>query len=101
MSKIIHLAIECGPFCTERGHPKISWLRSEIEQALLDKQVICFDRTNVKLLTPSFIDEMVSELAIKFGTNVIHQYVTFNPPLEAVYLKQIERGIRLRNARTS
>ena len=97
MNKTIRLAQECGPFCTERTHPKLPWLRSEIEKALQHKQSISFDRTNVKILTPSFIDEMLSELAIKFGIDAIQEFVTFNPSLEAFFLEQIGRGVRLRS----
>ena len=101
MSKTIHLEPECGPFCTERTHPKLPWLRSEIENAIISKQEICIDRANVKILTPSFIDEMVSETAKKFGIQVVHQYVKFEPPLETVYLRQIERGVRLRAVKSA
>jgi hypothetical protein len=99
MIKTIQLASECGPFCTERTHPKLAWLRSEIEHCILAKEIICFERNGVKILTPSFIDEMVSELGIKFGIAAIEHYVKFSPPLETIYLQQIERGIRLRKPR--
>ena len=96
MSLIIDLVKECGEFCTERSHPKLGWIRSQIENAIQTKALIQFNRAGIKILTPSFIDEMISELAVKYGIQAVKQYATFNPPLEAIYEAQIDRGMRMR-----
>lgn len=96
MKEVIELMKECGEFCTERSHPKLPWLREKIENAIVSGGTVIFDRANIKILTPSFIDEMIAVVALKYGLDVVEKHVSFVPLLEPLYHQQIERGMRLR-----
>lgn len=95
MKKII-LADEVGEFCTARNHPKIPELHQQISACLTRAEPITIDRTGVKILSASFIDDLVPPLILRHSRQVVDQHLHFSPPLEPVYLEQIERGVRLR-----
>lgn len=95
-SCVILLLSECGEFCTERSHPGLPALRKKLRDALEKGERVEIHRQGVKLLTVSFIDELIPALALEFGLDVFEKAITFSPPLERIYLEQIKRGMRLR-----
>ena len=89
-----------GEFCTQRDNPGIVLLKAEIERALLAKNAIAIDRTGVRIVSVSFIDELLADLAVKYSVDQIEAYVQFRPPLEPFLKDQIARGSRLRTIRS-
>jgi hypothetical protein len=54
------------------------------------------DWTGVKILTPTFIDEIFPELIIKHGLDKIEKLITFTPKLTGFLAHQLERGVKNR-----
>ena len=96
MTLRISLKDRCGEFCTARGHPAIPGLLSELRAAVASGQSVQIDRAGTKLITPSFIDELLVPLALDHGASEIRRLVVFVPTLEPILDEQIERGMRLR-----
>jgi hypothetical protein len=97
MSKRVKLVEVCGEFCTERKHPQMAQLRKWVGEAISNGEMIVFDRKGIKMLSVSFIDELLPLFAAQVGLDRLSDFVQFEPPLESVYIEQIERGVRLRN----
>jgi len=92
----LHLAEIGGEFCTQRTAPSLPNLRSLIEACIEKQEPVEIETIGVKILTPSFIDELIPPLIVKFGEARIQSLITFNPPLTGFLKEQIERGTRLR-----
>ena len=88
-----------GEFCTRRTSDAIPKIKAMIEEALLKNENVVCDWTGVKILTPSFIDEIIPELTIRHGSIKIQKYVSFNPELTGFLSHQIERGVMNRQAK--
>ncbi|MBF0361598.1 MAG: hypothetical protein HQK49_11335 [Oligoflexia bacterium] len=95
-TKTISIFDYCGPFCTQRDTAGIDKLFEILSITLEKKEKIILSRNNVKMMTVSFIDQLMVPLAITYSKDQIEKLIIFNPPLEEIFLKQIERGIRLR-----
>ncbi len=96
MSKRVILKDLCGDFCTERKHPQMPLLQKWVGDALLSGEEIVFDRHGLKMLSVSFIDELLPPFAVQVGLERVMEVIRFEPPLEQVFHEQIKRGIRLR-----
>jgi hypothetical protein len=86
-----------GEFCTRRTSEAIPRIKALIEKALLNNENIVCDWTGVKILTPSFIDEIIPELIIKYGATKIQKHVSFRPVLTGFLSHQVERGVKNRS----
>ncbi len=82
-----------GEFCTKRDNSGIPIIIEKIETALTKNENIVCNWEGVKILTPSFIDEIMPKLIIKYGREKIDRSLSFSPPLEGFLAHQIERGI--------
>ena len=91
----IKLLESVGEFCTRRNNPHLEKIKEKIRTQLMENNSVCIDRTGIKALTPSFIDELVSPLVIELGRDKIDQCLSFDPPLEGYLSEQVERGVRL------
>ncbi len=89
---IIDLKAEAGEFCTVRTHPKLPNLIHKIKEALLKGESVEIQWSHVKILTPSFLDELIPPLMIELGYDLLKQKVTFNPPLTGFLAEQPDRG---------
>lgn len=85
-----------GEFCTDRHLPEIQMLKRTIENEIKADSPVTLDRSGVKLLSVSFIDELLGDLAVQHSREKIKDLVLFNPPLENIYEEQIDRSVRLR-----
>ena len=94
--KVIRLNDLFGDFCTERAQVQKSMLKSEIKETMAVGKLLSLDRSDVKLMTTSFIDELLSDFAADYGVEKVLESVLFDPPLEEIYLNQIRRGAVLR-----
>ncbi|MBI3534514.1 MAG: hypothetical protein HY072_03370 [Deltaproteobacteria bacterium] len=91
----IVLKNSCGEFCTERGNiglPKIVKLTVE---AIKKKEHLEIDRTGVLILSVSFVNEFVSAVACCCSQHDFETIVSFSPPLEELYIRQIRRQFEL------
>lgn len=88
-----------GEFCTRRTSPAIPIIISKIEECLKLSQKLLINTVGVKLVGPSFIDEILPALIIKYGSDAVLSTVTFDPPLEGFTKDQIEIGVRNRTAK--
>jgi hypothetical protein len=98
MKKTIRLKEICGEYCTKRNNTGIDELKSELERAVSEKEILVFDRSDVKILGVSFIDELFCRIMLDNNIRNIDEIAEFVPPLEEMHLRQIERGIRLRSS---
>lgn len=94
----VKLVDHAGEFCTRRNSPGLPALRKLIESALEANTPIEIDRVGVKILTPSFIDELLPGIVLKFGDETVERLVTFRPPLEGFLKEQVTRGLQARRA---
>ena len=85
-----------GEFCTRRNSQALPQIKKLIEGSILKNESVICDWTGVKILTPSFIDEFMPELILKYGIEKINALVSFNPKLEGFLAHQIERGVKNR-----
>ena len=92
----MHLAAEAGEFCTERSHGELPRLRTHIRKIIEDGDSIVIHRDGVKMLTTSFIDELLSATALDLSFEIVRASVFFLPELEDLYWEQVTRGVRLR-----
>lgn len=95
--KTIVLHKICSEFCTERTSPGLDTLHHEVQSALDAGETIQIDRSGVKILTTSFIDELLSALAVRFTIEKVRNQILFSPELEPMHWEQVERGVRLRS----
>jgi hypothetical protein len=58
-----------GEFCTRRTDPSLARLRETVEACIANGQAVEIDLTGIKILTPSFIDELIPPLNVKFGSD--------------------------------
>ena len=94
---IINLAEVVGEFCVLRTDPQIPKLREIITQAILAEEVITIDWTQVKILTPSFLDELLPPLMISLGgKEKVMEKISFVPILTGFLAQQLDRGYQLR-----
>ena len=93
---ILELVKVAGEFCTSRKSPALIDLKERTDACLSSDQTLEVDLLGVKVLTPSFIDEWLPDLIIKYGEDKFHRLVVFNPPLEGFLKEQITRGVALR-----
>ncbi len=94
---IINLKEHSGEFCTARKNKGLSQVIQILKMALEKNEKITISTTGVKILTPSYIDELIPPLVIIFGSEKIKQLVSFSPPLTGFILEQIDRGIKNRS----
>jgi hypothetical protein len=85
-----------GEFCTRRSSPAIPIIISIIESCISKNENLEIDTTGVKLIGPSFIDEILPRLIIKYGSEKVLGIVTFSPPLEGYTKDQVTIGVKNR-----
>lgn len=97
--KLIRLYEISGEFCTRRNSPSLPHLRHLIEEEIVSGNQVQIDTSQVKILTPSFIDELIPPLIIKHGKELVDRLVTFSPPLTGYLKEQVERGTKSRGGK--
>lgn len=97
----IKLADIAGEFCTTRNSPGLPQIISILKDCLDRNENVEIELTGVKLLTPSFIDELIPPLIIKYGKEKIDQSIVFRPALVGFVKDQIDRGVQQRLQRRS
>ncbi|MFN8945133.1 MAG: hypothetical protein ACK5WZ_10995 [Pseudobdellovibrionaceae bacterium] len=85
-----------GEFCTSRKSPAIEKLREVIEKSIQSNTPIEILRDGVKVLTPSFIDELLPPLVIQYGEEQVMGIISFLPPLDGYLKEQLHRGVAAR-----
>ncbi len=94
--KQVKLLEICGLFCTKRDAPSIVKL-TDIIQVCLDKnEKLSINREGVKILSVSYVDELISPFLQKISFDVFFNQISFEPPLEEFYNIQLKRSIMLR-----
>jgi hypothetical protein len=96
LDKIINIFEYCGAYPTTRDNPGLIDIVDLLTEALTNNERVTLNRDHTKLMTLTFIDELIVPLAMEFGRDTVETLITFDPPLEEPYVKQIERGIKLR-----
>ena len=92
----IKLVDVAGEFCTSRKSVALPDLRSMLEKHIANQEPLIISREGVKILTPSFIDELLPGLILKFGEKQVRQFVKFEPPLDGYLAEQVHRGVAAR-----
>jgi len=87
-----------GAFCTRRNSTAIPTIIAKIEEAIKANESVICDWNGVKILTPSFVDEIIPHLIIKYGEEKINSLVSFDPKLEGFLAEQILRGVNARKS---
>lgn len=87
-----------GEFCTSRKSPALEKLREKIEECIRSKTPLQISREGVKVLTPSFVDELLPPLILKHGESEVSQIVTFEPALDGYLEEQVHRGVAARKS---
>jgi hypothetical protein len=86
-----------GEFCSRRTSEAIPLIKAQIEKALQNHSDIVCDWTGVKILTPSFIDEIIPPLILIYGADRVQKHVSFKPELTGFLSHQVERGVKNRS----
>lgn len=81
-----------GEFCSRRTTPGLKELKEQIRLHILNNTPITLSSENVKLITPSYIDELLPSLMVELGKEKVLNLIKFSPPLTGYALEQIERG---------
>lgn len=82
-----------GEFCTRRTSEAIPKIVERIEKAISENSKVICDWNGVKILTPSFIDEIVPQIIIKYGKAKYDETVSFEPQLTGFLANQVVRGV--------
>ena len=85
-----------GEFCTKRTSSAIPKIKNLIIECMNKNDVLEIDTEKVKLIGPSFIDEILPPLMIQYGSEVILKSVKFIPDLEGYTKDQIAIGVKNR-----
>lgn len=85
-----------GEFCTRRNSKGLVELSHAIESALQNNQKITINRSGVKILSISYVDELLSPLALKYGIDNLWSCLDIQPVLEDFYIRQVELGANRR-----
>ncbi|MEK6705269.1 MAG: hypothetical protein AABZ06_05730 [Bdellovibrionota bacterium] len=93
---IIDLRDYAGEFCSSRTDPSIPALRQCVRNALLQGDIVQVSRKRIKSITVSFLDEWLGPIIVELGLERVRKEVRFDPPLEPILAKQLERSSRLR-----
>lgn len=96
---IIKLVDFSGEFCTNRKNEGLIRVIAELKKALQSEEKVIISSNGVKILTPSYIDELIPPLAIEFGVEKVEKMITFSPPLTGFLLEQLNRGVKNRTGR--
>ena len=92
----IDLLKEVGLYCKERTDPNIPRLFAQIKKELEKGGEILFSIKGVRIITPSFIDQLLGDLAKEYGPDFLKQHCKFDPALPIIFKDQFERSARLR-----
>lgn len=93
---IVQLIDFGGEFCTSRKSPAIQKLHELIENCIRKNSPLEISRDGVKVLTPSFIDELLPPLIMKHGEEKVLSLVKFSPPLNGYLEEQVHRCVAAR-----
>lgn len=96
MSKIIHLIEIGGEFCTERTSTSLNEMKKRLRTNIQRNEKTIIDTKGVKLITPSYVDELIPPLMIEFGAEKTLNLIEFLPPLQGFLSEQVDRGYRAR-----
>ncbi|PIU01251.1 MAG: hypothetical protein COT74_01745 [Bdellovibrionales bacterium CG10_big_fil_rev_8_21_14_0_10_45_34] len=96
---IIRLVEIAGEFCTRRNMPALAEIKKILVEKLEKQEPVEISTAGVKILTPSFIDELIPDLINQYGEEKVTSLISFNPPLEGFLKEQISRGVKNRKPR--
>lgn len=82
-----------GEFCTSRKAPSIAGLRQQLDSCLENDKSVVIETAGVKILTPSYIDELIPPLMVKHGEAKVLNLIEFTPPLTGFLKEQLTRGL--------
>lgn len=86
-----------GEFCSRRTTPGLQNLKKKLHQLLTTNTSVLLSTAKVKIITPSYVDELLPSLMIEFGKDKVLTLIKFDPPLAGYAAEQIERGYNNRN----
>lgn len=96
--KIIDLAVEASEFCVRRTDVSLPKIKALVLEALEANTELEINWVNVKVLTPSYIDELIPGFILKFGEEKVKKLVKFNPQLTGFLSEQVIRGVKNRTS---
>ena len=85
-----------GEFCTRRTTPGLLELKETLRRELGKGTFVILSLEGVKIITPSYIDELLPTLMIELGKEKVLGQIKFEPKLNKYVEGQIERGYRAR-----
>ncbi len=94
--KIINLAVEASEFCVRRTDASLPKIKDLVLEALNTNTELEINWINVKVLTPSYIDELIPGFILKFGEEKVNKLIKFNPLLTGFLAEQVIRGVKNR-----
>ena len=86
-------------FCTKRTSTTIPKLKKLIVECMNNNEVLEINTEKVKLIGPSFVDEILPSLIIQYGADRILKSVKFAPELQGYSKDQIAIGVKNRISR--
>jgi len=93
----IQLTDVCGKCCTVRKNPGLEKLSHQMMDSIRKSEKTIIVRKNVKLMSVSFVDELIARLANQaVSPKSITDLVEFDHPLEEIYLDQWNRSLKSR-----
>jgi hypothetical protein len=96
MPDILDIFLISGDMCIRRTTPGISMIKEKIEITIQQNKKIIFDWSRVKVMTVSFIDEIMPELIIKYGKEILEKNIEFRPELTGFLKDQLDNGVNNR-----
>lgn len=95
-AQVLDIFLISGDMCIRRTTPGIDLIKKKIEIAIQKNEKIIFDWSKVKVMTVSFVDEIMPELIIKYGNEILEKNIEFNPPLTGFLKDQLDNGVKNR-----
>ncbi len=95
-TQVLDVFLISGDMCIRRTTPGIDFIKQKIETAIQKNEKIIFDWCKVKVMTVSFIDEIMPELIIKYGPEILEKNIEFNPELTGFLKDQLDNGVKSR-----
>ncbi|MBL6988222.1 MAG: hypothetical protein ISR65_00500 [Bacteriovoracaceae bacterium] len=89
--KQIDLISISGEFATRRDCKSLPELTKQIVSVLEHDDTIVIQREKIKILSLSFVDELLRPLIKKYSFSTISSKVHFQPELEEVYLEHLRK----------
>jgi hypothetical protein len=93
---ILKLYDYSGEFCTRRTTTGLQEIKLILRKSITSNTPIILSLEKVKLITPSYIDELLPDLMAEFGKEKVLGLVKFDQALNKYVAEQIERGFKNR-----